>query len=134
MPHLVPISPQWRMYCFCNPVSSAISVLSVQTEYTERWRLSTSRSLRLRGRLRRLSLHVRLDRGTGVTYIGGTSTLEGLRYARRIQEIHPAWQCCGYGGGRGDWRRVWRRGRFLDQRLTDAIYRGSFEVARLFES
>src|SRR5207302_6975942 len=35
MPHLVPISPQWRMYCFCNPVSSAISVLSVQTEYTE---------------------------------------------------------------------------------------------------
>src|ERR1700756_408449 len=35
MPHLVPISPQWRMYCFCNPVSSAISVISVETEYTE---------------------------------------------------------------------------------------------------
>src|ERR1700756_5898251 len=77
---------------------------------------------------------VMLDRGAGLTYIGGTSISEGLGYARRIQEIHPARQCCGYGGRRGDWRCLWRRGRFLDKRPTDAIYWGCCEVARLFES
>src|SRR5271157_3596025 len=36
IPHRVPISPQCRMYCFCNPVSSAMTFLSVRTEYTEK--------------------------------------------------------------------------------------------------
>src|ERR1041385_4851027 len=35
IPQRVPISPQWSMYCFCNAVSSAMSVLSVQTESKE---------------------------------------------------------------------------------------------------
>src|ERR1700722_20348660 len=36
IPHLVPISPQCKMHCFCTPVKFAISVLSVQTESTDR--------------------------------------------------------------------------------------------------
>src|SRR5262249_53191433 len=35
IPHRVPISPQWRIYCFCTPVSSGITFISVHTEYKE---------------------------------------------------------------------------------------------------
>src|ERR1700722_18345284 len=47
IPQRVPISPQCKMYCFCTPVKFAISVLSVQTESTER---TTSCQLRLKPR------------------------------------------------------------------------------------
>src|SRR5579864_9319605 len=75
-----------------------------------------------------------LDLPAFLTYIGRTSITEGLRYARRIQEIHPAWKCCGYGGGRGDRRGVRGRGHGVYKGFADAADRGNRGQAGFFLS
>src|SRR4051794_41904764 len=63
-----------------------------------------------------------LDLPRSVSYIWPTLILEGLRYARRIQEIHLAWKRCGYGGRRLDWGGIRRGGGGADKKFSLSLY------------